>query len=111
MNHLAQITNPALTNEVQNLESDNFLSQLISTVITAGLVIGSIVFMFMLLMGGLQWITSGGDKNGLEAARGRILHALVGLIVLFVMFVVISLVETLFNVNILEIDLDPLIIN
>ena len=39
---------------------------------------------FYLILGGFQWITSGGDKAGTEAAREKITAAFIGLaIVLF----------------------------
>jgi len=32
----------------------------------------------MLVWGGIQWVTSGGDKENTQKARDRITHALVG---------------------------------
>jgi hypothetical protein len=105
MNHLAQkIGNPYLNTSVQNLSGESFFSRLLSLLVTVGLVIGSIAFIFMLLIGALQWITSGGDKAQQENARGKITSALIGIIVLFAIFVIVQTVENLFGINILDID-------
>jgi len=54
------------------------LSTLVTGVITLFFVIGTIIFFFMLAFGAIQWISSGGDKQALESARGRMTSALVG---------------------------------
>lgn len=105
---LAQIKNPILGNNLQSLSGAEFFSRLISTLITFGFVAGSIIFFFMLLMGAIQWITSGGDAKQLEAARGRITSALIGIIVLFAIFAIIKVVEGLFEISILTIDIGVL---
>lgn len=56
-----------------------------------GSIIGSIVGLFLILsfvatflymlLGGFDWITSGGDKAKLQSARDKITNALIGLIV------------------------------
>lgn len=55
-------------------------------------VAGLLAFAYLLL-GGIQWITSGGDKGGLEAARNKIIHAIVGLIVVFSAWAITLLVQ------------------
>jgi hypothetical protein len=73
-------------------------------------VAGAIIFFFMLLISGIQWITSGGDKTAVEGAKGRLTQALIGIVVLFSAFAIIKLVQGLFGINILSIDIGPLII-
>lgn len=87
-----------------------FFSAIIPKIITLILIVGSIIFFFMLLIGGVQWISSGGDKAALEAAKGRITSALVGIVILFSAFAIIKLVETFFGVDLLQININPLII-
>jgi len=60
---------------------------------------GLIVFVY-LIIGGIQWITSGGDKAKTEAARGRITAAVVGLAIVASSFAIMSLLGTLFGINI-----------
>jgi len=73
-------------------------------------VFGMIIFLFMLIWGAVSWISSGGDKAHIENARGRITSALVGLVILFSTFAVIKLIEVFFGINILSIDIGPLVI-
>jgi hypothetical protein len=51
------------------------------------------VFAFInLLLGGYDWITSGGDKTKLQSARDRITNAIVGLIITGAAWAVMTLV-------------------
>ena len=64
----------------------------LGTVIQFLFVIGVILALGFLVFGGIKWITSGGDKGGVEAARNTIIAAIVGLIVIFLAYVVINLI-------------------
>src|SRR3989304_1789203 len=59
------------------------LGRLISGAIGAILVVTTLAAFIYLLLGGFQWITSGGDKAGVEAAQKRIQAAIIGLFVVF----------------------------
>ena len=54
------------------------LGTLISNTVGLGITIGSVFALLWLLWGGISWITSSGDKTQLEAARDRIVQALIG---------------------------------
>ncbi len=73
-------------------------------------VFGGLSFFFMLLWGAVSWILSGGDKASLEGAKNKITNAFVGLILLIGSFAIIKLIEGFFNINILLIDIGPLVI-
>jgi hypothetical protein len=59
----------------------------------------------MLLTGGVDWIRSGGDKQALESARSKLLSALIGLVLLFSAWAVITLIESVFKIDLLLIDI------
>jgi hypothetical protein len=103
------ITNPAIGN-LNNNSGVQFFQKLIPSLIGLIFVAGAIIFFFMLLISGIQWITSGGDKTAVEGAKGRLTQALIGIVVLFSAFAIIKLVQGLFEINILSIDIGPLII-
>jgi hypothetical protein len=63
-----------------------------------------------MLLGGIQWISSGGDKTALEGARGKITNAVIGIIILFSLFAILKIVEDFFGINILTIDFGPLMV-
>lgn len=87
-----------------------FFQGFIPGLIGLAFVVGSIIFFFMLVIGAIQWISSGGDKQALEAARGRITNALIGIIILFSLFAVLDLIHIFFNITIMRLDIGPLVI-
>lgn len=56
-------------------------------------------FMFQLVIGGIQWVTSGGDKNSLESARNRLTHAFVGLIIVVAGVSILAIIGQFLGVN------------
>ncbi len=76
----------------------------LGSVITAGVsllfIVAAILAFLYLILGGIQWITSGGDKSAMEAARNKITHAVVGLIVVGAAYAIILLVQSFLGVNI-----------
>lgn len=62
------------------------LGKFVTNILTVLFALAALVVLFMLVWGAYEWITSGGDKEAVGKARGRILNALVGLAVLAVAF-------------------------
>lgn len=52
-----------------------------------------------LIFGGIRWITSRGDKVGVEAARKHIIAAVIGLVVVLGTFVIIQIVFQFLGAN------------
>lgn len=102
-NPLAPVLSPTSPDAALGL-----LANIIVKLINIGLVIAAIVFFFVFLVGGIRWIMSGGDKAQIEAARNTIMNALVGLVIVFSLFAILKLIETLFGVQLLQIDLGRL---
>lgn len=73
---------------------------IVSAAIRLAVVVAAIVFFFILVIGGIRWIASGGDKAQTEAARGQITAALVGLVIVFAAWAIVALINTFFHVNI-----------
>ncbi len=105
-NLLAQavINNPALGN-LGTLNGAQFFDRLFPALVSLGLTIGGIVFLFMLIWGGVEWITSGGDKVRNEAARQRVTNALTGIVILFSVFAILNLVECFFGIGLRQINI------
>ena len=82
--------------------------ELIQNFITLGFIIASLLFVFWFMLGAIRWITSGGDKNKLETARGTVANAIIGLVVLFSLYVILKLLEKFFGINLLQIDLNKI---
>lgn len=103
-----QITNPALGPNLQGKTGIEFFQDLLPRAVGLVFVIGAIIFFFIMLVGAIQWISSGGDKAAIEAARGKITNALVGIVILFAVFALMKLIEDFFGFNILTLDIGPL---
>lgn len=76
--------------------------EIIRGLVGLALVIAAIVFFFILVIGGIRWILSGGDKAQTENARNQITAALVGLVIVFAAWAIVQLIETFFGVQILQ---------
>jgi hypothetical protein len=62
---------------------------LINAVLSFVMVIAALLVFLYLIWGGIQWITSGGDKGKTEDARNKITAAILGLIVLAASYAVL----------------------
>lgn len=78
---------------------------IVSGFIRLTLVIAAIVFFFILVIGGIKWIASGGDKAQTESARNQITAALVGLVIVFAAWAILALIRTFFGVDIFQLTL------
>lgn len=105
------IRNPLLAPGLQGVTGEGYFALLLPKIVGIAFLLGALVFVAMLIVGAISWISSGGDKASLETARGRISSALIGIVVLFATFAIIKLIEQFFHVDILLINLGPLTIN
>jgi len=107
-NESNEIRNPVLSEKIRYLIGSEFIALLIKNILTLFLIVAGVVTFFMLLTGGIRWILSAGDKTQLENARSQITHALIGLVIVFGAFAIITLVGNFFGIQLLEFDLSPL---
>lgn len=80
----------------------------LDNVITIVLIFSLTFTLAMLLWGGIAWITSGGDKTKVESARKKIIYSIIGLILIFFSFFIISIVGRLMGVELLLFDIGNL---
>jgi uncharacterized protein YacL len=73
--------------------------KIIQNGITILLIVAVIFALVMFIWGAIMWITSQGDKAKVQAARNRLIFAIVGLIVAFLSFFVIALFSNLFGIQ------------
>ena len=84
------------------------LAGIIGAAVTFIFFVAVIVALFYLLFGAVRWVFSGGDKAAIESARGTIVAAIVGLIILFLTFLLINVLLGFFNVNVGDFNITPL---
>ncbi len=86
-------------NQPSNLKIGDF-GKLLSASIGAVLIISALAAFIYLIWGGIQWITSGGDKSATEAARNRIQAAILGLFIVFAAWAIMLVIGNFFGFSI-----------
>lgn len=76
------------------------IGAIVSALIRLTMVIAALVFFFILVIGGIKWIASGGDKAQTEGARNQITAALVGLVIVFAAWAIVQLINVFFKIDI-----------
>lgn len=84
------------------------LGGMISGFLSLILILAGIAFFFILVVGGVKWILSGGDKAHTEGARNQITAALVGLVIVFSAWAIAGLIDSFFGINILKLDIQSI---
>jgi hypothetical protein len=59
-------------------------------------------FLFQFIIGGLNYLSAGGDKHAVEAAQQRLQNAIVGLVIVIIATVVVGLFGTILGLDILN---------
>lgn len=76
------------------------LGEVISQIIPYIYIIAGLILFGLLIMGGFSFLTSGGDPKKVEAAQGKITHAVVGFLIIFLSYWLAQLLEILFDIQI-----------
>lgn len=86
---------PNIPNPVGNPD----LGQVLVNIVNALLVFAGAVAVLFLIIGGFRYVISAGNPDQVEGAKKTILYAILGLIVIFIAFVLVSLIETQLKVT------------
>lgn len=62
--------------------------------------LGAVALFIMLLVGGFTFLFSGGEQKKLEAARGTVTQAIVGIIIMSVAYLIIKTIEVFTGVTV-----------
>jgi hypothetical protein len=65
---------------------------LINSILSIVMVVALLLVLLYLILGGIEWITSGGDKGKTESARNKITAAVIGIIILAAAYALVTLV-------------------
>ena len=88
-------TPPPEFRNLRNLTIPGMIPSFINLVI----IMAVVLFLFSLLLGGLKFIVSGGNKESTEVAGRQVLNAIIGIIIVFSTWAVLSLIEQFFGVE------------
>lgn len=80
------------------------IAKVISSFIVILMILTSILFVFSLLIGGIRWILSGGNRDSIDKAKNQIINALIGLLIVFSAWAILNLVSVFFGVDLLTFD-------
>ena len=67
------------------------ITNIVSSIIGVLTLAAAIWFLFNFIIGGIQWIASGGDKHNLEQSQQRITNAFLGLIIVAAGWTILAL--------------------
>lgn len=75
------------------------LVTLIPALFNLALIAAVVIFFFMFIVGGIKWITAGGDKEAVGSAQKILTSAIIGLVILFSAWAIKSLVYNFFGLG------------
>ncbi|MFH0942690.1 MAG: hypothetical protein V1810_00805 [Candidatus Beckwithbacteria bacterium] len=75
------------------------LASIISNTLGFITVVAGLAFIFYLIFGAINWITSAGDPKKLETARQTITNALIGLTITVIAYPVLTVISHLLGVD------------
>lgn len=81
--------------------ADLTIPRIVSGGIRLILVVAALTAFVFLIIGGIKWVTSGGDKEKTATAQQTLTAALIGLVIVFASWAIIRLIETFFGIEIL----------
>ncbi|MBI2010511.1 MAG: hypothetical protein HYS86_05070 [Candidatus Chisholmbacteria bacterium] len=81
------------------------LGSLIGGAVGLIIVVSLIITFFFLIIGGIKWITSGGDKAQVESARNQITNALIGLAIVAGAWAIMRLIGFFFGIDPFSLDI------
>lgn len=82
-----------------NLVSFTNLGQLLSNVLGLLFFVAALFSFVFIIIGGIQWITAGGDAKAAQSARDRITAAVIGLLVVVAAFAITVVLGQVFGID------------
>lgn len=79
------------------------MAGLIASLINGAILLSALAVLLYLILGGFQWLTSGGDKGNTERARNKITSALIGLLIVIASWAIFNLILQFFGINLEEV--------
>ena len=100
---LAAITNSALNPDTDiSTNPEKYVNSTIQTIIDIFFIVGTVYFIWHLVMSAYRLIASNGDPKKYEESLRAIVNALVGIFIIFAIFGILKLVGSVFGISGLE---------
>src|SRR3989344_9171127 len=75
---------------------------LISAAINLSLVIAALLFVINLILGGIKFIISGGDKERTDNAKRQLVNAILGIFIVFSSWAIINFLSEFFGIDLIN---------
>ena len=83
------------------------VGKIVSGAISLTMLAVALIFFFILVLGGINWVTSEGDEKKVASARAQITNGLIGLAIVFAAFAIMKLIDVIFGINVLNLEIKP----
>lgn len=95
------VINPVIPGLLDKTQSDvpALFGKLLSGILGFLLFAATIWLLIQLLLAGINWMSSAGDKSKLEAARLRITNSILGMFIVFAAWVIYLLILNFFGIS------------
>jgi len=95
----AIVNNPSVSVNLGTGNGVTAVQLLLQNFINFAFGIVGLVFLLMLIRGGYEYITAGGDKEAIQKATRHLTTAFVGSVIILSIFAIMRVVEILFGIN------------
>ncbi len=100
--YASEITNKALPTNIIALGPGGGLAFYIATLWRTVITVGGIAFIIYLVWGGIEYMTSGGDKTKIDDAQKKITSSVIGIAILVASYAITLFIQSVFKINILR---------
>lgn len=104
------IKNKALSDTLRLKTGVSFTSLFVSNIINILFIAAVVTAVVYFLINAILMVTSGGNKEQFTKGRSGAIAAITGLAVLFLLYMILNLINYFFELNLLKIDLTPLLL-
>jgi len=96
------VLNVRLGQAIDVSESPAMLQLLLRLLIDMIFIIAGLWFFIQIILGGYNFITSAGDKEAVQKSQRRIQQAVIGLVIIFAVFALASVIQKVFGFNLVN---------
>ena len=85
--------------------ASNYTTQaenLINLIISFLTVIAGLAFFIYFVIGGVTWVTAGGDKGNVDKAKTMMTNATIGMVIIAASYAIVWIIQTVLGINIIN---------
>ena len=75
---------------------------LINLIISFLTVIAGLAFFIYFVIGGVTWVTAGGDKGNVDKAKTMMTNATIGMVIIAASYAIVWIIQTVLGINIIN---------